>query len=242
MMGKLWDRVEERAGGGIVRSNGASVAEVVARLERGEALAGVGDALGLDAADLISALAHAGLGPDEADGPTLTQVPGGRPDLLPALRERSLAALFPGAGRAPVLALSAGLLQVHDEWGPSHEAAQEADDLGETATSAFWHGIAHRREPDPGNASYWFRRVGRSHPAFAPLAAAARPLLDEFGDPATGEDLLAGGGWNPSALIALCTRARPGTPAAALARKLQRLEMIALLEVTVAPLLGPRAA
>ena len=62
-----------------------------------------------------------------------------------------------------------GLLQVHDFWDASHEAAQQADDLGERDFSAYWHGIAHRREPDAGNAAYWFRRVGR-HPVFTPLA------------------------------------------------------------------------
>src|SRR4051812_22441043 len=102
-MGVLWDRVEERPGGGIFKTNGASVAEVVARLERGEPLAEVGEALGLGAADLIAALAHAGLGPDGADGPTLTQVPSARPYLLPALREESLSGLFPGARRPMVL-------------------------------------------------------------------------------------------------------------------------------------------
>ena len=238
-MGWLWDRVEERPGGAIVKANGATVAEVVARLERGETTAEVGDALGLDPADLVAALVHAGLGPDGSDGPTLTQVPSASPRLVAALEPRSLAGLFPSAKKATVLALAAGLLQIHDEWGRSHEAAQEADDLGETASSAFWHGIAHRREPDPGNASYWFRRVGRSHPAFAPLAIAARPLLDAFTDPAPAASLIAGSAWNPSALIDLCTRSRPGTPAATLARKLQRLEMIELMEVTISPFKPP---
>ncbi|WP_435021674.1 DUF433 domain-containing protein [Tundrisphaera sp. TA3] len=235
-MGDLWDRVDEQPGGGIVRG-GPAVSDVVARVERGGALVAVADEMGLGPADLISALAHAGLGPATAPGPTLNQVPPGRPWLRPALEEGSLADLLPGARRPALLALSAGLLQIHDEWGASHEAAQEADDLGESATSAYWHGIAHRREPDPGNAAYWFRRVGRNHPAFSPLAAAARPLLDGHGDPGLASGLLAGGAWNSTAMIDLCTRSQPGTPRASLARKLQRLEMIALLEVTVAPLL-----
>ena len=68
---------------------------------------------------------------------------------------------FPGTPHRPRLALAAGLLQIHDFWDASHDAAQRADDQGEREFSAYWHGIAHRREPDAGNAAYWFRRVGR---------------------------------------------------------------------------------
>ena len=97
------------------------------------------------------------------------------------------------------------MLQIHDFWDASHDAAQEADDLGESPVSAYWHGIAHRREPDPGNAAYWFRRVGR-HRVFVPLADAARPLLADDAD--LGGRLLPQGSWNPFAFIDLCTRAR----------------------------------
>ncbi len=120
---------------------------------------------------------------------------------------------------------------MHDFWDASHEAAQKADDLGERDFSAYWHGIAHRREPDPGNASYWFRRVGR-HPLFPSLAEAARPLLERQGDASLTGRLLSGGGWNPSAMIDLCSEAKSGTPRESLARRLQRLEMWLLLEAT----------
>jgi hypothetical protein len=66
---------------------------------------------------------------------------------------------------------------------------------------------------------------------FNPLAEAARPILDELGDPAMARDLL-GRGWDPMALVALASRTRPGDPRETLARRLQRAEMWLLLEAT----------
>ena len=142
-----------------------------------------------------------------------------------------MAVMYPSVPHPKRLALAAGLLQVHDFWDASHDAAQQADDRGERATSAYWHGIAHRREPDASNAAYWFRRVGR-HPVFVPLAEAARPLFAEEGLPALAEKLIASSGWNPGAMTELCTTARPGTPQERLARRIQRLEMWLLLEAS----------
>jgi hypothetical protein len=182
-------------------------------------------ALGLDIVDLVASLARVGLGGEAAEGPTLIQTRPAHPRLETALDDESLAALLPGSARPARLALLAGLLQILDFWDASHTAAQEADDLGETGSAAYWHLIAHRREPDAGNAQYWARRVSR-HPIHAILTEAARPLLEASGD----RTLIAGESWSPTALIDLATRARPGSPQATLARKLQRLEMIYLLE------------
>ncbi len=146
-------------------------------------------------------------------------------------------AVFPGAPHRARLCLAAGLLQIHDFWDASHEAAQQADDQGEQACSAYWHGIAHRREPDAANAAYWFRRVGK-HSIFKPLAEEARPFLDRHGDSQIAGRLLPGGIWNATAMIDLCTQARPGTPNEALARRLQRLEMWLLLEATYEAIAG----
>jgi hypothetical protein len=204
-------------------------AEVVRKLEAGEPT-------GLGVVDLVAAIARAALGGEGSDGPGLVQGSPGHPRLERVLSEESLAGLLPGSARSARLALMAGLFQVLDLWDASHAAAQSADDLGERSTAAYWHMVAHRRVPDAGNALYWARRVGR-HPIHEPLARAARALLRAQAEPAQAERLAPGGTWDASALIDLATRARPGTPSETLARRLQRLEMIHLLEASLAPLL-----
>ena len=158
-----------------------TVTEVVGRLAGIDSpvkLIGQG---GLTAADLIAALAQAALGDDDSWARPWYRPSRDRQRFFARLTEPAWVAVFPGAPHRSRLCLAAGLLQVHDFWDASHDAAQKADDLGERACSAYWHGIAHRREPDAGNAAYWFRRVGK-HPIFKPLAVEARPLLDEHGD------------------------------------------------------------
>jgi hypothetical protein len=208
--------------------------EVLERLEAGETPAQVSQTLALGAGDLITALGRAGL---EVNPPGLVQGSPKHPRLASALNESAWAGLLAGASRPARLALAAGLFQIFDFWDASHEAAQQADDLGERAVSAYWHGIAHRREPDDGNASYWFRRVGR-HPLFARLAETVNPLLVAHGDPALSARLLKGGNWDPFAFIDLCTQSRPDSPAAALAMEFQREEMRLLLDQTASLVLS----
>ncbi|MGO9470379.1 MAG: hypothetical protein ACLQVF_40300 [Isosphaeraceae bacterium] len=230
----LRSRLVYNDGEACLQANGAPASQITSRLERGEGPSAILAASALDPADLIAALAADSLGDDRSLGPTLTQTSSRAPRLLPQLSEPAWAAIFPNAPRTGRLNLAAGLLLVHDFWDASHTAAQEADDLGEREFSAYWHGIAHRREPDAANANYWFRRVGR-HPVFESLAEEARPLLEEHGDGQLTSRLVAGG-WNAAAMIDVCTQARPGTPRETLARRLQRLEMWLLLEATFAAL------
>src|SRR5579862_4480670 len=120
-------------------------------------------------------------------------------------RLRGVAAdeLFPGA-RAPEAAL-AGLYAYFSCFEEAHTVAQ---DIG-TAEGSFWHAIVHRREPDAGNAAYWFRQVGR-HPIYPALARAA------------GRQ----GPWDPFGFIEECEQARkqPGSEAERRARAVQLLE------------------
>ncbi len=205
--------------------------EATRRLEAGESSRAVADAMGLDPVGFVAAIVRVGLGPDGSEGVPLVQGSPVHPRLAEALaKESTIAELFPRASRPDRLALAAGLLQILDAWDASHTAAQGADDLGETATSAAWHMIAHRREPDFGNARYWERRVD-SRRAFAPLASLAAPLLQgPEADRSWAGRLIEGvKGWNASAMIALCGQVDPESAQGAVARRLQRLEMLVLL-------------
>jgi hypothetical protein len=62
----------------------------------------------------------------------------------------------------------AGLWLRFDFFDESHAISQDI----ETPSGSYWHAILHRREPDYGNARYWFRRVG-AHPIFPALNEAA---------------------------------------------------------------------
>jgi hypothetical protein len=234
-MGVLRDRLAFAAGRASLRSSAMPVADVVARVEAGESPGMLVGTRTVEPADLVAALAQTALEDDDSTGPSLTQTRPRFPRLAQSLAEPAWVAVFPSAAHRSRLTLAAGLLQIFDYWDSSHEAAQQADDEGERAFSAYWHGIAHRREPDAGNAAYWFRRVG-NHPVYQSLAAAARPLLEEQGEKELASRLIRDGVWNSTAMIDLCTEALPGTPREALARRLQRLEMWLLLEATFAAL------
>lgn len=75
--------------------------------------------------------------------------------------------------------LEAGILLHHDFLDESHQISQTLEGIGRPATADYWHGIMHRREPDAGNASYWFRRVG-AHPALQSLGQNLTTWLEEL--------------------------------------------------------------
>ena len=78
---------------------------------------------------------------------------------------------------ADAQAVLAGLLMWHDLLDESHQISQSIEGEGQDANGDYWHAIMHRREPDFGNAKYWFRRVGH-HPIHAELAFRAKHTFD----------------------------------------------------------------
>jgi hypothetical protein len=133
------------------------------------------------------------------------------------------------------IALSAGMLQMHDFVAQSHDLAQSVEGRGRKRAGDYWHGIHHRREPDPGNAKYWFRAVG-DHPIHAPLGTAARTFISEQ-EPEFAkalEPVVGSNGWDPFAFVDFCTKAVTSQDPKLIwaARKLQFLEMTFLLAGT----------
>ena len=106
----------------------------------------------------------------------------------------------------------------HDYLDESHSLSQEIPGT----TGSYWHGIMHRREPDPSNAKYWFRNVGQ-HEVFPKLLAAAQRLEPPVGTRA--EDLTAAPSWDPFLFVDLCeTARRSGGALEAFCRRVQAAE------------------
>lgn len=116
------------------------------------------------------------------------------------------------ANNVSVTAFKAGLLATHDFFDESHTEAQSIEGMGSQHNGDYWHAILHRREPDYGNAKYWFRHVGR-HPVYRDLAPIAQmrfertePGLLKSLEP-WRKRLLAQSGWDPMAFVDLCEAA-----------------------------------
>ncbi|HEV2972678.1 MAG TPA: hypothetical protein VGY55_22110 [Pirellulales bacterium] len=123
------------------------------------------------------------------------------------------------ADREMAEACRAGLFLLYDCFDESHTISQSI----ENPSGSYWHGILHRREPDYGNAKYWFRRVG-VHPVFAPLAVAARELaaaekLDRASTFLTEQTT-----WDPFRFVDLCAAAQGQSASEMLCRQIQRRE------------------
>jgi hypothetical protein len=135
----------------------------------------------------------------------------------------------PVADPSMVAALRSGILVRADLFEEPHAICQEIP----TATGSYWHGIVHRREPDFGNARYWFHRVGE-HPVFAELFSELSSLVGRQGSEWRGhaaEKILKSGAWDPFLLIELCEACHSGLGPECLREleSLQELEIEGLL-------------
>ena len=164
---------------------------------------------------------------------------GGLPDLGPGPREGVLPLATLGAKLDAILEKSTlpaesqelvrGLILLwHDHADAAHMIAQEI----ETADGSLLHGILHRREPDYGNAAYWFRRVGQ-HPSFLTLAEQVGKLLTANGQTSLQRTLMPDGKWDPFAFIKECEKAagaNSNNSTAELLRQIQGIELRILLD------------
>lgn len=156
--------------------------------------------------------------------------------LLDHVRTMRFEDLEPVVSSPDAVALRAGLFLWHDALDDSHALSQGIEGQGRRRAGDYWHAIMHRREPDYGNAKYWFRQVGR-HPLFSELAERADAALRD--SPAAVQNawrtsLGLPGGWDAFAFVDLCELAA-ADPSGGLddaARRIQWEELHLLLQYT----------
>jgi hypothetical protein len=149
----------------------------------------------------------------------------GRPDdtrrsKLAELSAESVVAPRVPRDREAAAACCAGLWLRYNFLDESHRISQDID----TADGSYWHGILHRREPDFGNAKYWFRRVGR-HPVFSELCTEAAQLAKPQAMDRAVVFLTHPTEWDPLQFIDLCESViSSGSDVEMLCREIQRRE------------------
>ena len=147
----------------------------------------------------------------------------------------------PVRSKVDLTALQAGILQMGDYLTPSHEHSQSIEGRGKRQAGDYWHAINHRREPDYGNAKYWFRHVG-NHPLLGDLAKITPDLAREFSSSVQSKaaGLIEGGRLEPFKFVDLISDAcrRKDDELIHFAERLQWIEMVGLLESTLHDAVG----
>src|SRR5436190_16116681 len=139
----------------------------------------------------------------------------------------------PVRSKIDLAALQAGILQMGDYLTPSHEHSQSIEGRGKRQAGDYWHAINHRREPDYGNAKYWFRHVA-NHPLLSDLAKVIPDLAREFssGIQSKAQWLLQGNQLDALRFVDFVSDACRGSDEelTRFAERLQWLEMVGLME------------
>ena len=169
-----------------------------------------------EVAELIQTAPLCPLGPGKADRSVFER--------LEAIQVNSLSDK-PVKDREMARACNSGLWLLWNYLDESHTVSQDLP----SSTGSYWHGIMHRREPDYGNAKYWFRRTG-DHPAMDSLAQRANELASDAKlDGPT--QFLAERHWDPMAMVDACEAVSRGKCAnEELLRKVARAEWETLFE------------
>ncbi len=200
---------------------------VYSGLARGDTLSAVAQSEGLTPVQAIAGFVAQSLGSHQHPCLGLT-----RATPIPGKFDRSLGtsslAESLNAKSPTHHAFSAGLLQCVDHWDASHEAAQEIETGPAAKLSAWWHAIAHRREPDAFNANYWVRKAG----PWPESANAALLDLLKFEPIESSSRFLKATRWQPDLYFQAVAHTKRDSDDALPLRQLQRLEFIALLDAT----------
>ena len=138
------------------------------------------------------------------------------------------------------VALRAGLLLLNDFFDESHSCSQSMEGQ---QNADYWHAILHRREPDYGNAKYWFHHVGR-HAIFGELAQVVSSMFSRVTGSLAGQlerwqpRLITAGGWEPLAFVDLCEAAEFDAELRTWCEEVQFVEMQLLLASTYRAAVG----